>query len=133
MALTLGQFQKQVQRLVMTPQMQQSIKLLQLNAMELEQLTEQQMLENPFLELGDDQDSSTQTSPPPSGASEGGTASLPEQNPANPRDLNSEAEEARGKDMEKEPEAFDRVDADWEEIYEDAENKVYYQKEDYEQ
>ena len=133
MALTLGQVQKQMQRLVMTPQMQQSIKLLQLNAMELEHLTEQQMLENPFLELADEAESSTQISPLPGGVSEGGAASLPEQNSPSPRDLNPEVEEARSKDIEKEPEAFDRIDADWEEIYEDAENKVYYQKEDYEQ
>lgn len=33
----------------MTPQMQQSIQLLQLNTLELEQLTQQEMLENPFL------------------------------------------------------------------------------------
>jgi len=133
MALTLGQFQKQVQRLVMTPQMQQSIKLLQLNAMELEHLTEQQILENPFLELGDDQDSSTQTSPPHSGVSEGGASSLPEQNSSHPRDVNPELEEARSKDIDKEPEAFNRVDVDWDEVYEGAENKVYYQKEDYEE
>ena len=133
MALTLGQVQKQVQRLVMTPQMQQSIKLLQLNSLELEHLTEQQMLENPFLELADDAESSTQTSPPPGDASESPPVPLPDENTLHLRAGNSEVDEARPRDIEKEPEAFDKIDADWEEIFEDAENKVYYQKEEYEQ
>src|SRR5262245_38270455 len=51
MALNLQQLQKQTQRLIMTPQMQQSIQLLQLNAIELEQMTQQELLENPFLTL----------------------------------------------------------------------------------
>ncbi len=38
MALSLNQVQKQTQRLIMTPQMQQSIQLLQMSAQELEQL-----------------------------------------------------------------------------------------------
>ncbi len=54
MALSLQQVQKQTQRLVMTPQMQQSIQLLQMNAIELEQLTQQELLENPFLQLEED-------------------------------------------------------------------------------
>ena len=54
MALNLQQLQKQTQRLIMTPQMQQSIQLLQLNAIELEQMTQQELLENPFLTLEED-------------------------------------------------------------------------------
>ena len=38
MGLSLVQVQKQVQRLIMTPQMQQSIQLLQMNSMEIETL-----------------------------------------------------------------------------------------------
>jgi RNA polymerase sigma-54 factor len=56
MALSLQQVQKQTQRLIMTPQMQQSIQLLQMNSMDLEQLIHEEMLENPFLELGDDEE-----------------------------------------------------------------------------
>src|SRR5690606_18978704 len=56
MAISLQLVQKQTQRLIMTPQMQQSIQLLQLNSLELEQMVEQEMLENPFLELLDEQD-----------------------------------------------------------------------------
>jgi len=56
MALRLQQVLKQTQRLIMTPQMQQSIQLLQLNSMELEQMIHKEMLENPFLELVDDEE-----------------------------------------------------------------------------
>lgn len=56
MALSLQQVLRQTQKLIMTPQMQQSIQLLQLNSMELEQLIHQEMMENPFLELTDDEE-----------------------------------------------------------------------------
>ncbi|MDI6783083.1 MAG: RNA polymerase factor sigma-54 [bacterium] len=42
--------QRQVQKLVMTPQMQQAIQLLQLQTMELAQLIELEMTQNPMLE-----------------------------------------------------------------------------------
>jgi RNA polymerase sigma-54 factor len=41
---------KQGQQLVMTPQLQQAIKLLQLTNLELQEFVESQLLENPFLE-----------------------------------------------------------------------------------
>lgn len=56
MALSLQQVLKQTQKLIMTPQMQQSIQLLQLNALELEQMIHTEMMENPFLELSDDEE-----------------------------------------------------------------------------
>ncbi len=56
MALSLQQVLKQTQKLIMTPQMQQSIQLLQLNSMELEQMIHDEMMENPFLELSDDEE-----------------------------------------------------------------------------
>jgi len=54
MVLNLQQLQKQTQRLIMTPQMQQSIQLLQLNAIELEQMAQQELIENPFLTLDEE-------------------------------------------------------------------------------
>lgn len=42
--------QRQVQRMVMTPRMQQAIKMLQMPTIELEALVEQEMVENPLLE-----------------------------------------------------------------------------------
>lgn len=50
MALELRQQLKLSQQLVMTPQLQQAIKLLQLSRMELMETVQQEMLENPFLE-----------------------------------------------------------------------------------
>jgi RNA polymerase sigma-54 factor len=44
------QLQKQTQKLIMSPQMQQAIHLLQLPLMELNTLIEQEMVENPILE-----------------------------------------------------------------------------------
>lgn len=127
MALTLDQVQKQVQRLVMTPQMQQSIKLLQLNSLELEQLAEQQMCDNPFLEISEDEGSS----PTDSGLSD---MSPSHSSPSTEvTDAPSRSEETKPQDLEKEPETFDKIDADWDQIYEGSENKVYYQKESYEE
>ncbi|MEM9263663.1 MAG: RNA polymerase sigma-54 factor, partial [Pseudomonadota bacterium] len=45
---------RQSQQLVMTPQLQQAIKLLQLSNIELTEFVEQQLEENPFLERSED-------------------------------------------------------------------------------
>ena len=50
MAFELRQQLKLSQQLVMTPQLQQAIKLLQLNRLELAQHCTNEMLENPLLE-----------------------------------------------------------------------------------
>src|SRR5690349_10390200 len=50
MAMEMRQQLKLSQQLVMTPQLQQAIKLLQLNRMELVELVREEMLENPVLE-----------------------------------------------------------------------------------
>ena len=47
---------KMSQQLIMTPQLQQAIKLLQLSRAELEELIEQTLIENPVLEEGIDMD-----------------------------------------------------------------------------
>jgi RNA polymerase sigma-54 factor len=52
MALEIRQVQKLAQQLVMTPQLQQAIKLLQLSRVELEELISQELQENPTLEEG---------------------------------------------------------------------------------
>ncbi len=52
MALEIRQVQKLAQQLVMTPQLQQAIKLLQLSRLELEELISQELQENPALEEG---------------------------------------------------------------------------------
>ncbi len=52
MALELRQQMKLAQQLVMTPQLQQAIKLLQLSRLELVETVQQELMENPFLEEG---------------------------------------------------------------------------------
>jgi len=47
---------KMSQQLIMTPQLQQAIKLLQLSRAELEELIEKTLIENPVLEEGIDMD-----------------------------------------------------------------------------
>jgi RNA polymerase sigma-54 factor len=50
MALELKQSPKLVQQLVITPQLQQAIRLLQLTRLELVDMISQEMKENPLLE-----------------------------------------------------------------------------------
>ena len=56
MALTLQQNLKLSQSLVITPQLQQAIKLLQLSRMELTQLIQKELTENPMLEEEDEEE-----------------------------------------------------------------------------
>jgi RNA polymerase sigma-54 factor len=116
MPLSLNQVLKQTQKLVMTPQMQQSIQLLQLNSMELEQLTRQEMMENPFLELAADEENSTEQSS--------------EQNPS--LSLSQEQSDTRKSESAStdQNEPFQAVDMNWDEYYEDSENKAYFPPED---
>src|SRR3954467_15860676 len=50
MALEIKQSLRLSQQLVMTPQLQQASKLLQLNCMELAEVVNQEMMQNPILE-----------------------------------------------------------------------------------
>ncbi len=54
--LELKQTQKLAQQLVLTPQLQQAIKLLQLSQMELVEAIEQEIKENPVLEVEEEQE-----------------------------------------------------------------------------
>ncbi len=64
MALELRQQLKLSQQLVMTPQLQQAIKLLQLSRVELEEVVEQELEENPVLEKGDNAEVELETKEP---------------------------------------------------------------------
>src|SRR6185436_6577621 len=55
MALETKLYQRLSQQLVMTPQLRQAIKILQVSRAELEQLVDQELSENPVLEEGVDQ------------------------------------------------------------------------------
>jgi len=63
MALETKLYQKLSQQLVMTPQLRQAIKILQVSRAELETLIDEEMEQNPVLEEGVDQD--TEDLPPP--------------------------------------------------------------------
>ena len=54
MALEIKQSLRLSQQLVMTPQLQQAIKLLQLNRLELAETINQELLENPLLEINEE-------------------------------------------------------------------------------
>ncbi len=145
MAISLQLVQKQTQRLIMTPQMQQSIQLLQLNSLELEQMVEQEMLENPFLELVDEQDDEDRPTEPSELEAIAAEVGLDGNTPIDtdqaeaPEDNSPEAESKREEqaadpldlpevtavDLAEEPAQFDDVDVNWDELFDDAESPVY--------
>src|SRR5580700_7242967 len=61
MAIGLKQTLNLSQQLVMTPQLQQAIKLLQLSRMELENLINTELVDNPILEESADSESTVQS------------------------------------------------------------------------
>src|SRR3990172_5069967 len=65
MALEIRQVQKLVQQLVMTPQLQQAIKLLQLSRIELQEMVTKELQENPALEesVSDESETGEQARP----------------------------------------------------------------------
>jgi RNA polymerase sigma-54 factor len=67
--MELKQQLKLSQQLIMTPQLQQAIKLLQMSRMELGELVQEELLENPILEEGleprDPSSAGTEESPTP--------------------------------------------------------------------
>jgi len=65
MEMKIGTSLKMGQRLVMTPKLQQALKLLQVPTLELEQILKQEMMQNPMLEevdVGDEEEESTEES-----------------------------------------------------------------------
>ena len=123
MVFSLNMVLKQQQKLIMTPQMQQSLRLLQLTTMQLEQLTRQEMLENPLLEMTEDEESSTEED----------IKEVPRENVEQESETKENIEistpsndEPQTPDFLKEG-TFDQVDVNWDEVYEDSGNKVYYQ------
>lgn len=63
MALNLKLQMRMSQQLIMTPQLQQAIKLLQLSRNELEELIDQALIENPVLEESDDNNEESSDEP----------------------------------------------------------------------
>ncbi|MDX2471469.1 MAG: RNA polymerase sigma-54 factor, partial [SAR324 cluster bacterium] len=59
--MRMGLEMKMGQQLIMTPQLQQAIKLLQLSRVELEELIDQALIENPTLETQNPEDEEVKT------------------------------------------------------------------------
>ncbi len=84
MKLGLSQTGRMEQRLLQSPQMIQAMQILQLSALDLEERIQQEILENPFLEVeepggaerGDDDDAGGPPEAPPEGAEERGVSSM---------------------------------------------------------
>ncbi len=91
---------RQSQQLVMTPQLQQAIKLLQLSNLELAEYVEEQLEENPFLERGEN---------PDDGAPERRVEKEPETAPAANAEIDLSSETTSR-------EASDSLDAEYEDI-----------------
>lgn len=76
MALEIRQQLKMSQQLVMTPQLQQAIKLLQLSRLELVDMVQQELEENPILEETSDQSEADERLPDVDGGEEGAEAAV---------------------------------------------------------
>lgn len=87
MSIGLKQSLNLSQQLVMTPQLQQAIKLLQLSRMELENLINNELVENPTLEETGDSEATTQSM----NETESPEAKTAEENPQNGEDFNWES------------------------------------------
>ena len=111
---------KMSQQLIMTPQLQQAIKLLQLSRAELEELIEQTLIENPVLEEGIDMDTFPNKTEDSQETTE--TAESPEV-VADTNDF----ETAR----ENEPEKKDQDEIDWQQYIEQVEQFGGYQERRY--
>jgi RNA polymerase sigma-54 factor len=81
MVLEIKQSQKLIQQLVITPQLQQAIRLLQLTRLELVDMISQEMKENPLLEEGEEEKELTETETPVVGPEEAEIPPEPEHTP----------------------------------------------------
>jgi RNA polymerase sigma-54 factor len=108
MAIELKQQLKLSQQLVMTPQLQQAIKLLQLSQLDLVSLVEQEMQENPVLEDATIDEDSGSESEAPAPADDSSTASTTLEIPQEPGESAMET----GENVE--PSAAQKIDdIDW--------------------
>ncbi len=89
MAIGLKQSLQLSQQLVMTPQLQQAIKLLQLSRMELENLINTELVDNPILEESGDSEQTIQSLDELKPADQ--TSTKPEENPQQAEDFNWES------------------------------------------
>lgn len=125
----------------MTPQMQLSIKLLQMNTLEIEQLAREEMLENPFLEITEEPEEESATTSEPSDDNNRDSKNDDDgeyESPEPPEDLNKKVSEItdsgnsqksakeENSDNESGPsldtnegaETFEEVDVNWDDHFE---------------
>ena len=102
MELGLRLSQKQTLKLVMTPRLQQALKLLQMPALELSQHIKQELLTNPLLEIDEDSEEGVATS---DGAEEEGVSQEPSSEAVSPDESEFKADEKS---------------IDWEDYFEDG-------------
>lgn len=138
MAFSLRQEVRQTQKLVMTPQMRQSIQLLQMSAMELEELAEQQAMENPFLEIVEEGEETQEEK----GQAEEVPEDPEEEDRSAEPDLTTDAALVQGElgasdggdgtasgeespDAPGDPEHFGDVDVNWDDVYDGSESRAY--------
>jgi len=87
MAMEMRLVQRQSQRLILSPQMQQAIFLLQLPLMELKTMVEQEMIENPVLEeIKENENSLEESSPVDDAPSDENSAESDQVDPMDPFD-----------------------------------------------
>ena len=91
------------QHLAQTPQLQQSIKLLQLSTLEMQQEIETYLLENPLLERADDDDSSSPVPLSSAGEERETTSEFEERNDGEAREERETAAESGGDSTEEPP------------------------------
>ncbi len=110
---------KLAQRLVMTPSLQQAIKLLQLSRLELEETLAQEILENPVLDVEDSVEESDEVAAPMSDGADGdgadgdGTAGSRESEIADEAAAGAQVDGAEGEDvLPTEEEAYGDIDVE---------------------
>lgn len=124
-------------------QMQQSIKLLQMTSAELEQAALDELVQNPFLEFAEDSDDDDASAPDLRSETDGDpradsdayedAGGIGDVDGALSPTMAEAASEANAEVFEgnepaatlAEPEAFDKVDINWDDLYDGSENKAY--------
>ncbi|MBM3561520.1 MAG: RNA polymerase sigma-54 factor, partial [Alphaproteobacteria bacterium] len=110
MALSMRQDLRQTQALVMTPQLQQAIRLLQLSHQELAAYVEQELEQNPLLERGFERGDASETANVSEGDGEDGAA------PAAPAGTET-SERAAGDTLPADNDG--PLDTDWRDVWDD--------------
>lgn len=109
----------------MTPQMQQSIQLLQMSAQELEQLTNQEVMENPFLEIAEETESEEQQKNDTDSAEAQPEETIIDFTYSSADDQNQNESAVAPEQNTAEQEHFSDVDVNWEDYYGDSDSRVY--------